>query len=339
MSDRSKRLQKLLRRVSRRGTPDWGCLSTAQLLENLAETYAGPTMDSRRRMIERDLQQLIEEEKVEVVKGSSRPRRYRAMSVQLEESLIEWPDTVHQVQDLIAVTASRGALDPLWEGLIHEMELLASDRLRVVSDTLRLQPVQVRQDVVLGVVLALVRNWALSVQYRNAQGEPSAPVLHPQALFQRGPIVYLFALKDDEQEVRMYALHRMQAAELLEEQPARQAPGFDLDTAIRDGRADFGSGRQIGLILRVRGYPSQLLRICPLSDDQTCSDEPPESPFDMEVRASVPESGQLLRWLLGAGDNIEVVAPDGLRAVVQQQAQRMSAIYVPPAVEGAPPLV
>ena len=44
-----------------------------------------------------------------------------------------------------------------------------------------------------------------------------------------------------------------------------------------------------------------------------------DSPFLARVRVQVPETGALLRWLLGLGDNIEVVAPAGLRLVMREQ--------------------
>jgi predicted DNA-binding transcriptional regulator YafY len=56
-------------------------------------------------------------------------------------------------------------------------------------------------------------------------------------------------------------------------------------------------------------------------------DEPKGSEFDLRVSARVPSTGQLLRWLLGAGDNLEVIAPPDLRHVVAVQAGKMAAIY------------
>ena len=125
----------------------------------------------------------------------------------------------------------------------------------------------------------------------------------------RGPIAYLFALKEDEPApVRLYALHRMIRAEALTTQPARTAEGFDLDQAIAEGKVDFGQGRLIALELQVRGYLVPLLSVCPLSADQQLEDEPETSAFSLRVSAQVPSTGQLLRWLLGAGDNLEVIA-------------------------------
>ena len=50
-------------------------------------------------------------------------------------------------------------------------------------------------------------------------------------------------------------------------------------------------------------------------------------PFELRVWARVPSTGNLLRWLLGAGDNLEVVAPADLRGKVAAQAAKAAAIY------------
>jgi len=107
----------------------------------------------------------------------------------------------------------------------------------------------------------------------------------------------------------------------------RRQAGFDLDQAIAAGKADFGQGKLIDLELRVRGYPATLLSVCPLSEDQRLRDEPEGSPFTLRVQARLPSTGQLLRWLLGAWDNLEVVAPAELRQVLAAQAEKMVAIY------------
>jgi proteasome accessory factor B len=41
----------------------------------------------------------------------------------------------------------------------------------------------------------------------------------------------------------------------------------------------------------------------------------------------VPSTGQLLRWLLGAGDNLEVMAPPDLRRIVAAQTRKAAALY------------
>lgn len=67
----------------------------------------------------------------------------------------------------------------------------------------------------------------------------------------------------------------------------------------------------------------------------TCEDEPGGSGFALRIQARLPETGQLLRWLLGAGDNLEVLEPEELRHTVAEQARKMAAVY-PPAPEPFP---
>ncbi len=177
-------------------------------------------------------------------------------------------------------------------------------------------------------IQALAQNQALHILYKDAEGERGEVVIHPQALVQRGPIPYLLALKNDEVAlVRFYALHRMIRAQVQVGTPARAAPGFDLDQAIAQGRIDFGQGKLIDLELRVRGYLATLLEACPLSDNQRLEDEPDDSGFLLRVTARLPSTGQLLRWLLGAGDNLEVLAPAELRRVVAAQSAKTAALY------------
>jgi proteasome accessory factor B len=74
-------------------------------------------------------------------------------------------------------------------------------RLRIVPDTLRLEPVELYPGVLSAVIesLALPQPGVLQVLYENAAGDRKNSSLHPQALVQRGPIPYLFALKKPEQ--------------------------------------------------------------------------------------------------------------------------------------------
>ncbi len=155
------------------------------------------------------------------------------------------------------------------------------------------------------------------------------PCSTPQALVQRGPTPYLVALQNDESKtLRLYALHRITRAQARLADLARKAAGFDLGRAIASGLIDFGTGKVIDLELRVRGYAVEVLRVSPLTPAQRIDDEPAESPFLDRVRVQVPETGALLRRLLGLGDNVEVVTPAGLCLVMREQAVKVARHYV-----------
>ncbi|MEA1051263.1 WYL domain-containing protein [Lamprobacter modestohalophilus] len=327
--DRIQRLRRLEALLPKPGTKAGDCLDGTRLLEIIGEAYGKGSPNSRRRALQRDLEALVKDGRIEAVNPGGKPLRYRRMGHEVDEDVLIWEYTLRQVRDLIAEAVPKRQLDRLWERLLHEGDcpLLSDQQLRVVPDSLRLRPVELYPEVLHAVISALAQQCALQVVYRNAAGERSRPLLHPQALVQRGPIPYLFALKNDEDDLRLYALHRFIRAEIKPQIPARAAEDFDLDRALAEGKIDFGRGEQIELVIRVRGYLTPLLLACPLSENQTSEEEPDDSDFDVRLQAQLPQTGQLLRWLLGAGDNLQVLAPVELRHVLAEQARKMAGLY------------
>jgi predicted DNA-binding transcriptional regulator YafY len=324
--ERLKRLEQVLPL----GAAPASCPDGARLLEVLRDAYGDGNVSARRRALQRDLEELVKEGRIEAVNPGGKPLRYRRVADDLDDDPGVLNYTLQQIRDLVAEAVPKRRLDRLWQRLLTDTcePRLDETRLRIVPDTLRLQPVALYEGVLSAVIAALTRRCALRVLYRDAEGVRGEAYLHPQAVVQRGPIPYLFALKNDESEpVRLYALHRMIRAEAQLQTPAREAKGFDLDQAIEQGLVDFGQGEMIHLELRVRGYIATVVTACPLEPNQTLTDEPLDSDYELRLQAHVPSTGQLLRWLLGAGDNVEVIAPAELRLVVAVQAAKMAAIY------------
>ena len=327
---RLRRLKRLAACVSAPGTGSTACLTARQLLALLGSDYSAKGDKARLRLLQLDLKDLIEDGRIEVVNPGQRPQRYRRAGVDDDEAPLLWQYTLHQIQELVAEVVPQRQLNRLWERLLIDTDgaLLNAGRLRVIPDTLRLQPVELDPRILMAAITALANRQVLDVLYQNARGERAEVRLHPQALIQRGPIPYLFALKNDEDKpVRLYALHRMIRATIAAPIPARQADGFDLDEAIASGRVDFGDGRWMTLELRARGYLAEILKVCPLEPNQRWEDEPTGSDFEIRVYARVPATGQLLRWLLGVSDKVDVVAPPELRSVMSAQIIKMASIY------------
>lgn len=327
---RIKRLNRLVSLLPPAGTGKEHCPDGKRLLMVLGEDYGTGDEKARRRTLQIDLKDLVEEGRIEAVNPGGKPLHYRRAGADPEDASLIWQYTLQQIQDLVADAVPHRQLNRVWERLLAEDvgPRLDRDRLRIVPDTLRLQPVELCKDVLMEVITALANGQALDVLYRSAGKAPASAQLHPQALVQRGPIPYLLALKNQEEKpVRFYALHRMLSAAALADVRARQAEGFDLDAEIADGTIDFGQGDWIDLELRVRGYLTEILTVCPLEPDQHLVDEPDGSDFAIRLWATLPSTGQLLRWLLGAGDNVEVVAPPDLRQTVAVQAAKMAGIY------------
>lgn len=305
-----------------------------RLLDRLACRYGDlDNPKSRLRAIQRDLEELVRSGRIEVVNPGGKPQRYRRIKEGPKSDPYVWAYAQKTLRALIQDALPARRLDMIWNYLLDEDKGLGlgEDKLRIVTDTQRLLPASIRDGVLADVLEALALSRTLQAGYRDGAGKITQPVLHPQALLQRGPRIYLFALKNDETEpVRMYALHRFTRTAVQKDE-ARRAEGFDLQTVIDNGQADFGGGETTELVLRARGYVADLLRDCPLSADQRIEDEEEDSGFDVQVRACVPATGQLLRWLLGCGNNVEVMEPPALRLAISAQTAKMAALYQPAA--------
>ena len=327
--DRIDRLN-LLRRLIPRNTAGQGGPDARQLLARLAEHYEASKSDAARmRAIQRDLDALVKEGDIEVVNPRGKPQRYRRNADLDSTDPRLWAYAESLMRSLIRDAVPEKRLERILASLREEGEDfgLGDDKLCILSDTQRLLPADFKEEVLLAALEALAQSRTLQATYRDGAGKQSRPELHPQALLQRGPRLYLFALKNDEAApLRMYALHRFTSAK-VGEGPGRRAEGFCLQEAIRKGQADFAGDGAVQLELRVRGYVADLLRDCRLSADQVIEEEPDDSPFTARVRATVPETGQLLRWLLGCGANVEVLAPAKWREVVISQLDKMRSVY------------
>lgn len=331
---RDRRLKRIVNLLPSPGTSAQHCPDAKQLLACLADAYGAVHENARLRLLQRDLQELVKQEYIEAVVPHSKPLRYRRRC-ELDDDPLLWGHVLQQIQDLVREFVPKRQLDRLWSQLQTDQELmLGAQRFRIVPDTLRLQPAELYPAVLVATITALRTGEVLEVVYRSVDKSPAAAQLHPHALIQRGPLSYLLALKNDETEpLRLYALHRMISAKVASGTVARQIADFDLDRWIAAGGADFGRGQRITLELRVRGYLVEVLQNCPLAPDQRWEEEPEGADFDIRLWATVPSTGQLLRWLLGAGPNIEVIAPPELRHVMAAQTAKMTALYGAPRLD------
>jgi proteasome accessory factor B len=329
--DRLKQLESLIPvHLKKEDCPDSG-----RLLTSMAGEYE---LKASRRAIQRDLEALVKERRIEAVNPGGKPLRYRRLVDAEAVDPRMWDYARRLMGSLIRDALPERRFERIWTKLREDCDEygLGEDKLCILSDSQRLLPADIREEALAAALEALSRSRSLQAAYRDRDGKLSYPTLHPQALLQRGPRIYLFALKNEESEpVRMYALHRFIRAQ-LGDGAARIAESFNLKEAIRKGQGDFAGDRQIELDLRVRGYVAELLRDCPLSEDQRIEEEPDGSAFGARVRATVPDTGQLLRWVLGCGDNVEVLGPTKLRDVLTSQTTKAAALYGGPASSLSP---
>jgi len=181
-------------------------------------------------------------------------------------------------------------------------------KVRVASTTQPLLPPKIKDGVFDAVSNALFANHWLTVDYTNASGaRKKGSKVMPLGLAQQGPRLFLVCRFEGYDNERSLALHRMQAAVDTEESFTPPA-GFDLQEFDADGRFGFGNGKRIKLVFRISKSSGAYLLETPLSSDQQVK----EVGDEYEISATVIESDQLIWWLRGFGDQIDVLQPPGL---------------------------
>lgn len=172
------------------------------------------------------------------------------------------------------------------------------------------------------VYLALLENRTLQLEYLRLGGtDVRAYTVHPQALAVRQGVIYLVCVFDGHDNLRQLALHRIQSAKLGDKTAQRRAD-FDMDQYIAQGEFGTRKGQMIPLHCRFRARNGEHLRETPLSADQTIEDDGEDY---FILRATVPWTAELNRWLLGWGPTMQVLGPPALREEIEARIREMYA--------------
>lgn len=197
-------------------------------------------------------------------------------------------------------------------------------KVRVIPATQPLVPPKIDEVVQATLHEALLseRQCHITYQKRESTKAESYPV-HSLGLVQRGQVLYLVCTIKTYPQVRILALHRILAADLLEEAISSPAD-FDLDAYIASGAFGWFQKESIRLKAIFTAEVAAHLYETPLSEDQTMTELPDGR---IQLTATVLETLQLRWWLQGFGDAVEVVKPVQLRRQIAEGVQRLAECY------------
>ncbi len=192
---------------------------------------------------------------------------------------------------------------------------------------------------VLGVMSrAILEGKRIECRYRGRSRE-----LHPYGIVLRSPKIYLLAVDDyvlrrrkaEDVTPALFLCARISDAE-VSERPNLVPDAFSADSYIEkgglDGDADdWGLGaRGFKLVLRIfEGDCDNLLSDLeefPLSQDQEISREEGTGDYLLEARR-IRGTHQLIEWIMGRVERIEVVAPTALRNYIMERLDAMQTRY------------
>jgi len=202
------------------------------------------------------------------------------------------------------------------------------NKVRAVPPTQPLLPPAIKPAVQHTVYEALLADKQLAIKYKKLGDTKLAEYrIHPLAAVQRGSVTYLCCRISDYEDLRTLALHRIQSASILEE--ATSVPvDFSIDNLIDSGKFGFGQGKQIQLeAIFYSGLGNHMFETA-LSHDQTITEQEDGS---FRLTATVADTPQLVWWLLGLSDSVEVIKPEGLRLTMADTIAKMQRRYQPSA--------
>lgn len=197
-------------------------------------------------------------------------------------------------------------------------------KVAIVPPNQPLIPPDYPEAIIEAVHSALLTEQQLEISYTpREQGETKTHPVHPLGIVQRGAVTYLVATFYHYTDIRLLAVHRIQSAHVLEKS-AKLPKNFDLSKYIRQGAFGFEESGEIRLVVRLTTPAAGHLRETPLSLNQQIE---PDQPGWVRLQATVPDTAQLRWWLLGFGDQVEVLKPSTLRDEFVNMTQSLYSIY------------
>lgn len=175
----------------------------------------------------------------------------------------------------------------------------------------------------------------------------SPKVMHPYAVIIREPKFYLLGVEDavmrkagpDNVTPRLYLCNRIEDAVVTAHPPNRTPADFSATKYVKSGKIDVGfalpghkPGRKFTLELRIYKGANDNdnllldLKDFPLSKNQTIAKEPGTDNYLLTAR-DMRATHQLVEWIVGRMERVEVRSPEKLRSYVSQKIDAMQQRY------------
>lgn len=212
------------------------------------------------------------------------------------------------------------------EGLKQHPMQQWSKRVRSLPNGKALLPATLQPQVWESVSTAVAEQKQLAVTYLSrSQSKVNELTLNPAGLVNRHSITYLIANVDGYQDLRRFALHRIQQAKVLDTS-STIGEDFDIDDYIASGALGWqlGDPEQATLVADIRPQLAWLLQETPLSEDQTISGE---NDGWHRLTATVNKDQETLWWILGLNSQIRVWEPEEWVMAVKGALEETAGFY------------
>ena len=170
----------------------------------------------------------------------------------------------------------------------------------------------------------LLEERQINLEYRSRQDKSASHfIVHPLGIVLRGQISYLVCTLFEYQDIRMLAIHRISHVEKLDK-PSRRPEKFSLQEYATSSAFGFNDHGEIDLTLKFTQNAGQHLYETPINTSQLIEET---TEGEILVRAKTADNAQLIWWILGFSDQVEVIAPISLRQKIIDISESVSKIY------------
>lgn len=185
---------------------------------------------------------------------------------------------------------------------------------------LHLQPAPIQRDVLHNLQVALLENRQIEACY---QGNP-AQRIHPLGLINRGPVTYLVCRFFDYEDIRITAAHRFSEVQLIN-QKSIIPDNFDIGQYAREELLLPGDkSRKLTLTVKFSNYAGEHLKETPINDTQRIIHEKNDC---LTAKFTIEESAEVFWWILGFGQDAEVISPARIRRKFAETARILNQTY------------
>lgn len=187
-----------------------------------------------------------------------------------------------------------------------------------------LQTPNINRDVLSIIETGLLEEKRIKIDYasKGVKAESHFTV-HPLGIVIRGHISYLVCTVFDYQDIRMLAIHRITKVEILDD-ASNRPENFSINEYASSSVLGFNDNGLIDLVLKFNEDAGIHLYETPINHNQII-----EKTNDgyLIVKVTTADNAQLKWWILGFGDQVEVIEPANLRQAISAIGQSMSRIY------------
>ena len=200
------------------------------------------------------------------------------------------------------------------------------DRVRVLPQSQRLEPPLINQEVQSNIYDALLNGEQLDVQYLKANSKLAQKrIVNPLGIVLMGIVHRLICTMDpDFKKIRHLPLHRFKTANANGEKSI-EPENFDIDDYLdKESLSFLRTEKKLKVELLFRGNTGFHLSETPVSKDQKYKEE---KNGKIRISGTVADTEQLRWWILGFGENVEVIKPSTLRDEIALRVKLVNAIY------------